>query len=431
MLVPRPYAPDDERFLAIRGRAEVQDREIGRRVDEIIDAVARKGDAALFDLTASLDGPILTPETIQPTAEEFEAAQRAVSEDFLTAFTLARVNVRKFHSYQRRQGYVHDDGDGVTLAKRVRPLASAGVYVPGGRAPLVSTLLMNVVPARIAGVGKIYAAMPPRRDGSLDPHLLAAAKLLEVDAVFKMGGAQAVAAFAFGTACVPRVDKIVGPGNAYVAAAKRKVFGRVGIDSVAGPSEIVIVADAAAPARYVACDLLSQVEHGSGYEAGVVLTDSRELAESVRLEAERALKSLPGAEAARKALERFGGIFLCRDLDEAMEASNLLAPEHLEIMVHNARRLLERVEHAGAVFLGPWSTEPVGDYFAGTNHVLPTGGAARFSSGLGVADFIKDISVIEYSAERLRKTGRHIVKLADVEGLGAHAAAVRVRLEDL
>ena len=431
MLKPRLYAPDDEVFLRIARRAETQDAEIGRRVDEIVDAVAREGDAALFRLTRELDGAELGPETIRPTAAEFDAAARAVSEDFLAAFTLARVNIRKFHAYQRRAGYVHDDGDGVILAKRVRPLDSVGVYIPGGAAPLVSTLLMNVVPAQIAGVEKIYAAMPPRRDGSLDPHLLVAARLLEIDGVYKMGGAQAVAAFAHGTGSVPRVTKIVGPGNAYVAMAKRKVFGRVGIDAVAGPSEIVIVADVDAPARYLACDLLAQVEHGSGYEAGVLLTDSRELAASVRIEIDRALERLPRADLARRALERFGGIFLCRDLDTAIDAANRLAPEHLEIVARDAKRLSERVENAGAIFLGPWSTESVGDYFAGTNHVLPTGGAARFSSSLGVADFVKDISVIEYSAERLRKTGRHIVLLADTEGLDAHAAAVRVRLEDL
>ncbi len=429
MLEVRQFSQKDSRFQAILNRSEDVDDEIGSQVAEIVKKVRQGGGEALLEYVRRFDADIPDLESLKVTEEEMDQARREVSDSFLAAITLARVNVRKFHEYQRRHGYLHDDGDGVRLAKRVTPLAKVGVYCPAGTAPLFSSMIMNVVPAQIAGVGHIIAVMPPRRDGSVEPHMLATAKMLDVDAVFKIGGAHAIAALAYGAGPVPKVDKIVGPGNAYVVAAKRMVFGAVGIDSVAGPSEIVIIADKHAHAKFIAADLLSQVEHGSGYEAGVVLTTDRMLAEAVRIEAGRMLAGLDRAEAIEKALSRYGAIYVCRDLAEAVDAANQIAPEHLELQTLDNETLLADIDNAGAVFMGPWSSEPVGDYFAGTNHVLPTGGAARFSSSLGVADFVKDISVIEYSAERLRKTGRHIVLMAETEGLTAHANAIQVRLD--
>ncbi|MDR0361855.1 MAG: histidinol dehydrogenase [Planctomycetota bacterium] len=431
MLEVRPFSRQDQRFQAILSRDLAMDGEIGRRTAAIVDSIRRDGGDALLRHIRAHDCDFDSLDDIVATPGEFDAARSQVADRFLAAITLARVNIRKFHEYQRRQGYVHDDGDGVRLAKRVVPIARVGVYCPAGTAPLFSSLLMNVVPAQIAGVGEIVAAIPPRRDGSLDPHMLAAARLLGVDVVYKMGGAQAIAALAYGAGPVKPVDKIVGPGNAYVAAAKRMVFGRVGIDSVAGPSEIVIIADHTANARFIAADLLSQVEHGSGFEAGVVLATDRIVAEAVRIEVARMLEKLERAETIGKAFTRYGAIFVCKDLEEAVGAANLIAPEHLELQTQDDGALLPDIENAGAVFVGPWSTEPVGDYFAGTNHVLPTGGAARYSSSLGVADFVKEMSVIEYSAARLRKTGRHIMFMAEAEGLTAHAKAVETRLEQL
>lgn len=429
MLEVRPFSPGDRRFRDILGRGADMDDAIGRRAAEIVDGVKNGGGDRLLEYIRHFDSAAIAAiDDIVVSQEEFAAARNHVSDDFLAAITLARVNIRKFHEYQRRQGYVHDDGDGVRLARKVIPISRVGVYCPAGTAPLFSSLLMNVVPAQIAGVDEIVAAIPPRKDGTVDPHMLAAAKMLDIGRVFKMGGAHAVAALAYGAGPVPGVDKIVGPGNAYVAAAKRRVFGRVGIDSIAGPSEIVIIADHTANARFIAADLLSQIEHGSGYESGVVLSADRVLAEAVRIEAGRMLERLDRGEAIRVALSRYGAIFVCDSLAEAVAAANAMAPEHLELMTADNEAVLADVENAGAVFMGPWSTEPVGDYFAGTNHVLPTGGAARFSSSLGVSDFVKEMSVIEYSVERLRKTGRHIVLMAETEGLSAHANAVRVRM---
>lgn len=431
MLDIRPYSENDERFLAIVGRGNDLDAEIGLKTAEIIASVRRGGTAALLECVRRFDADLPGPEALRVGEDEIEEAWRSMPADFLAAIGEAAENIRRFHVQQIRRGYSHDDGDGVRLAKRVLPIRRVGVYCPAGTAPLFSSLLMNIVPAQLAGVAEVAVAIPPGRNGRTSPHMLAAARLLGVREIYKMGGAHAIAALAYGVAPVPRVDKIVGPGNAYVVAAKRLVFGAVGIDSLAGPSEIVVIADATADPAFVAADLLSQVEHGSGYESGVVLTDSREVAERVRREVERMTRGLERSEAVERALSRYGAVFLCGSLEEAVAASNRIAPEHLEIQTREPEKLLELVTNAGAVFLGPWSSEPVGDYFAGTNHVLPTAGAARFSSSLGVADFQKDISVIQYSAERLRRTGSAIMLMAETEGLTAHANAVRVRMERL
>lgn len=431
MIEVRKYDVEDAKFKAILGRADTADTEIRSAVEDIIRTIRENGDKGLFECSERFDKVALTADNLVVSEEEFSAAQQAVSEDFLTAVTLARVNIRKFHEYQRRNSYLHDDGDGVRLSKRVLPLKRAGVCIPAKSAPLFSSALMNIIPAQVAGVDEIYAVVPPREDGTVDPHVLVVLRMLEVTRVFRVGGAHAVAALAYGTETVPAVDKIVGPGGPFVNMAKRLVFGQCGIDSLAGPSEIVVIADRTAKPRYVAADLMSQVEHGSGYESGVVFTDDRDLAAAIKIEVERQIEGLERKEDIAQALERFGGIFVCDNLMQAVEASNLIAPEHLEILAVEEEALLAEVRNAGAVFMGPWSSEPVGDYFAGTNHVLPTGGAARYSSSLSVYDFVKDISVIRYSADRLRQTGRHIIRMAEIEGLTAHANAIAVRMEEL
>lgn len=432
MIEIREYSPADEKFLAIQNRGAAMDAEIRDQAQGILDAIRTGGDAALLEAVATHDHVSLSdPALLRIPADALQEARNHVSNDFLAAVSLARVNIRRFHDYQRRTGYIHDDGDGVRLSKRVLPLKRIGIYCPAGQAPLFSTMLMCAVPAQIAGVPSIAVAVPPRPDGTVDPHILAVAGMLDIDDVYRMGGAHAIAALAYGTDTVERVDKIVGPGGPYVTMAKRLVFGTCGIESLAGPSEIVIVADATARPRYVAADMMSQLEHGSGYEAGVLFTTNRDLAVGVKIEIERQASALPRRDAIARALDRFGGIFLCRDLADAIDASNRLAPEHLEIVAVDQDSLLSGVENAGAVFLGHFSSEPVGDYFAGTNHVLPTAGAARFSSSLSVYDFVKDISVISYTPERLARTGRHIITMAETEGLGAHANAIRVRMDDL
>ncbi len=431
MIEIREFLAEDKKFQAILKRAETCDSQIRDNTEAILKEVHDQGDAALVTFSAKFDKVELTPEQFRVSEQELESAQDNVDQDFLTAIALARVNIRRFHEYQRRSGYVHDDGDGVLLSKRVLPLKRVGVCVPAGSAPLFSSLLMNVIPAQIAGVEEIYVVTPPRKDGTVDPHILTAAKLLGVTAVFRVGGAHAVGALAYGTNTIPKVDKVVGPGGPYVNMAKRLVFGTCGIDSLAGPSEIVVIADKSAPARYVAADLMSQLEHGSGFESGVVFTDSRDMAAAIKIEVERQAANLSRKDAIEKSLKNFGAIFICKDLSEAVWGSNQIAPEHLEIICENGDDLLADVQNAGAVFMGAYSSEPIGDYFAGTNHVLPTAGAARFSSSLSVYDFVKDISVIRYSSQRLARTGRHILHMAEIEGLTAHANAVKVRMDDL
>jgi histidinol dehydrogenase len=429
VLAIRPYRPGDEVFDRILHRSEAADAAIGRQVADIIARVRAEGDAALVEYTRQFDRAELAAADLRVDPADLEAAARSVDEDFLTAITNARANIRRFHEYQKQSGYVHDDGEGVLLGKRVLPLASAGVYCPGGTAPLFSSMLMNVVPAQVAGVERIAAATPPQPDGSIDPHILATAHALGLTEVYRLGSAWAVAALAYGTATVAAVDKIVGPGNQYVAAAKRQVFGAVGIDSIAGPSEVVVICDRTAEPRFVAADLLSQVEHGSGLESGVVFTDDAQTAECIAEEVDRQLAQLSRRDAVERSLAEYGAIFLVDSLPEAVEASNRLAPEHLEIQTRDPDALLDGVTNAGAVFVGPWSPEPVGDYYCGTNHVLPTGGAARYASSLGVADFLKNISVVRYSERRLSETARHILLMAEREGLSAHANSVRIRLE--
>lgn len=429
MLDIRTFSPADKRFLDIVSRNENIDATVGPIVAHILDDIRTRGGDALLQHVQQHDAPMPNLASLVVTRDEIDRAANSVEPEFLEAVKLAADNIRDFHRRQLRGSYTHDAGDGATLEKIVLPIFRVGVYCPAGTAPLFSSLLMNAVPAQIAGVAQIAVAIPPRKDGSISPHMLAAANHLGLGEIYKMGGAQAIAALAYGAGPVTKVDKIVGPGNAFVAAAKRAVFGIVGIDAIAGPSEVVIIADASANPTFVAADLLSQVEHGSGYESGVILTDNRDFAERAAAETARLAATLERSDAIRKALANYGGIFVCDSLDAAVDAANVIAPEHLEIQTAEPRRLLARVVNAGAVFLGPWSSEPVGDYFAGTNHVLPTNGAARFASSLGVADFLKDISVIDYSREKLGKVGRHITLMAEKEQLTAHAKAIQVRLD--
>ncbi|MBI5832385.1 MAG: histidinol dehydrogenase [Armatimonadetes bacterium] len=395
---------------------------------EILAAVQQRGDEALLDYTRRFDAPDMTLEQMVVTPEQLAAARAAVSPEFREAVMVAADNLEDFHERQLRQDWFATRPGGGWVGQRVTPVDSAGVYVPGGQAVLPSTLLHVCVPAQVAGVRRLAVCCPPRRDGSGEVHLLAAASLIGIDEVYLVGGAQAIGALAYGTATVPRVDVVAGPGNAYVNHAKRLVFGLVGIDSLAGPSEILIVADAAASARQIAADMLSQAEHSADARS-IVLTPSGALADEVVAELERQLAVLPRGEVARGALEAVGGIVLVNDLAAACELVNVCAPEHLELLVADPMGLLPLIRHAGAIFLGAHSPEPLGDYVAGPSHVLPTGGTARFASPIGVETFVKRSSLIAYGAETLRAEAAAITTLARAEGLEAHARSVEARLD--
>jgi histidinol dehydrogenase len=419
----------DAKLDAILARSSEFTPEIEAVVREIVAAVRARGDEALAEYTRKFDGVDLQPEGFRVPEAEIDAAYRAVDPDLLGALREAAANIRRFHEAQRRASWFIEDGDGVILGKRVLPIGRVAILIPGASAPLFSTLLMAAIPAQVAEVPQVCVATPPQADGAVRPAVLAAARIAGVREIYRVFGAQAVAALAYGTRAIPKVDKIVGPGNPYVQTAKKLVFGTVGIDALAGPSEIVVLADASADPRCVAADLLSQAEHGSGFEASVCITPSGALAQKVRDEVTRQAERLPRSGAIRKALDNFGAIVVVPDLDVGVDLVNRIAPEHVELLVARPWEWLDRIRNAGAVFLGPASSEPVGDYFAGTNHILPTNGAARFASSLSVDDFLKTISVVAYTEQRLAKTAGKIVKLADAEGLEAHAAAIRVRFD--
>jgi histidinol dehydrogenase len=397
------------------------------RVAAILEEVRRDGDAALVALTKRLDGIELEPQELAVSEAEWAAA--SLPDDLAMALDEAARRIETFHRHQLPRSWWIRDEHGSLLGQQVTPIDRVGCYVPGGTAAYPSTVLMNLIPARIAGVRELVVVSPPGPDGRLAPVVLAAARLSGVREAYKVGGAQAIAALAYGTATIPRVDKIVGPGNIYVALAKRLVFGEVGIDLVAGPSEVVVVADASARASHVAADLLAQAEHDPLARA-VCLTDGGPLAEAVCAEVARQCPRLPRAAIAAAAIRAHGAVVLTRDLDEAFTIANRLAPEHLELSVADPFAWLGRVRHAGAIFLGPDTPEVVGDYLAGPNHVLPTAGAARFGSGLSVEDFCKRSSVIHYSATGLRKAWPHLSRLAAAEGLQGHAEAARIRVEE-
>ncbi|MDZ7317308.1 MAG: histidinol dehydrogenase [candidate division KSB1 bacterium] len=401
--------------------------EVERRVTAILTAVKQEGDAALFEFGKRFDGVDYHRFPLQIAVEELEQAHRSTDPQLLAVIREARDNIRRFHERGMPQSWLTWEQDGVVLGQRVLPLERVGIYVPGGRAAYPSSLLMGAVPAQTAGVKEIVVATPCNTQGKTNALILATAFELGIRHVFRIGGAQAIAALAYGTQSVPRVDKIVGPGNIYVATAKKMLYGQCGIDMVAGPSEVLIIADDSADPCFVAADLLAQAEHDP-LASAVLVTDSAVLAEQTAAEIDRQCARLSRKAVVNEALRQYGGIILCRSLEECAEISNRLAPEHLGLHVEKPWELLPLIRHAGAIFLGHYSPEAVGDYWAGPNHVLPTNGSARFFSPLRVEDFVKTSSLVAYSAEALRKHGEKIERFALAEGLDAHAAAVRRRL---
>ncbi|TDA67555.1 MAG: histidinol dehydrogenase [Clostridia bacterium] len=410
-------------FMAARAGEQQQ---LEQEVKEVLGSVAVRGDAALREYTRRWDGVDMPPDKIEVCREEIEAAYREVAPSFKQALLACRDNIQAFHQRSRPNSWFATGTAGEIAGQVYLPLARVGIYIPGGRAAYPSSVLMTALPAMVAGVEEIIMVTPPGPDGRVDPHVLAAAALAGVNKVYRVGGAQAIAALAFGTATIPKVDKIVGPGNAYVATAKRLVYGRVDIDMVAGPSEVVVVADGGVRPEWVAADLLAQAEHDPLARA-VLLTPAVELAYQVGREVEAQLATLPKAGIAGEALAKNGAAVTTRDLEEALALANELAPEHLELMLAEPWAWLARVRNAGAVFLGGYTPEPVGDYHAGPSHVLPTGGTARFFSPLGVEDFLKRTSLIAYTPEGLARAAPSIVTMARVEGLEAHARAVEIR----
>ncbi|GAE27148.1 histidinol dehydrogenase [Halalkalibacter wakoensis JCM 9140] len=396
-------------------------------VEAIISQVKKQGDQALFDLTKKFDGAELT--SLRVTEEELNSAYTEISDELISALREAIVNIKDFHERQTRQSWMTTKEDGTILGQKVTPLDSVGVYVPGGKAAYPSSIMMNVIPAQVAGVERIVMVSPAGADGKLPASVLVTAKELGVKEIYKVGGAQAVAALAYGTETIQSVDKITGPGNIYVALAKRAVFGTVDIDMIAGPSEIVVLADQKANPRYIAADLLSQAEHDEQASA-VLVTASQDLAEQVAKEVQEQLTTLPKRDIAGASIRDYGVIYVASDLVEAVDVVNQLAPEHLEILTEEPMNLVGKIRHAGAIFVGPYSSEPVGDYFAGPNHVLPTNGTARFSSPLNVDDFTKKSSIISYSKQAIENNGHKISALARLEGLEAHARAIDIRLEE-
>lgn len=398
-------------------------------VADILANVKEKGDEALFSYTKEFDKVEVTPETIRVTEEEIEEAYKAVDASLLEVIRKALVNIRSYHEKQRQNSWFTSTENGTMLGQKVTPLNRVGVYVPGGKAVYPSSVLMNIVPAKVAGVPHIIMTTPPGKDGKVNPSTLVAAKEAGADEIYKVGGAQAIGALAYGTASIPKVDKIVGPGNIFVALAKKAVYGHVSIDSIAGPSEILVLADETANAHYVAADLLSQAEHDEMASA-ILITTSTELAQNVEKEIEGYLKVLSRKEIIEKSLENFGYILIAEDMDEAIEAANEIASEHMEIVTKNAFEVMMKVRNAGAIFIGEYSSEPLGDYFAGPNHVLPTNGTAKFFSALSVDDFIKKSSIVYYSRSALQEIHKDIIQFASSEQLTAHANSIAVRFEE-
>lgn len=398
------------------------------RVNDIITNVRDKKDEAVFSYTKQFDGADINASNVLVTKEEIEEAYSLVDEMLLTVIRKALVNIKKYHEKQVQNSWFTTE-DGIILGQKVTALEKAGVYVPGGKAVYPSSVLMNVLPAKVAGVDKIIMCTPPGKDGKVYPSTLVAANEAGVDEIYKVGGAQAVAAMAFGTESIPKVDKIVGPGNIYVALAKKAVFGYVSIDSIAGPSEILVLADETANPKFVAADLLSQAEHDEMASA-ILITTSQELAEKVSEEVDKFVAQLSRKEIIQKSLDNYGYILVADTLDDAIDATNAIASEHMEVVTKDPFSVMTRIRNAGAIFVGEYSSEPLGDYFAGPNHVLPTNGTAKFFSPLGVDDFIKKSSVISYSREALEKVHKDIEQFAECEQLTAHANSIKVRFEE-
>lgn len=396
-------------------------------VKQIISEVIKHGDAALFEYCQRFDRAKLT--ALEVTADEIEYAMNAVEPELIRILEKAAANIRKFHQSQVRNSYIINDGNGVVMGQKIIPMDRVGIYVPGGTAAYPSTVLMDSIPAKIAGCDEIVMVTPPGKDGKVNPAILAAAKIAGIDRIFKVGGAQAVAALAYGTESIPKVDKIVGPGNAFVAEAKRQVFGQVAIDMIAGPSEILVVADSTCNPAYVAADLLSQAEHDK-LASAVLVTDSMELAKAVQLQIEQQLQKLSRFEIARESIDNNGKIIVADTLDAAIEIANSIAPEHLELCVDNPFDYLDKIRHAGSIFMGKYCPEALGDYLAGPNHTLPTSGTARFSSPLSVDDFVKKSQYTYYTANALKSIANDVAYFAETEGLSGHARSATIRLED-
>ena len=398
-------------------------------VKEILDKVKEEKDAAVFAYTAKFDGAELTADTIEVTDAEIEEAYAQVDDTLLTVIRKAKDNIESYHAKQRQNSWFDSKPDGTILGQKITPLHRVGVYVPGGKAVYPSSVLMNVMPAKVAGVDEIIMVTPPGKNGKVSPNTLVAAKEAGVDKIYKVGGAQAIAALAYGTECIPKVDKIVGPGNIYVALAKKAVYGHVSIDSIAGPSEILVVADETANPRYVAADLLSQAEHDE-LASAILVTTSEKLAHEVSDQVDGFLKELSRAEIISKSLDNYGYILLADTMEDVIDVANEIASEHLEIQTKNPFEVLTKIRNAGAIFIGEYASEPLGDYFAGPNHILPTNGTAKFFSPLSVDDFIKKSSIISYSREALQKVHKDIESFAKAEQLTAHANSIHVRFEE-
>lgn len=407
-----------------KARSGEIDRKVTSAVTDILNNVKQNGDDAVREYTLKFDGHM--PSKFEISREEIDSSPDKCDRDFILALYKAADNIRDFHARQKQQSWLEPKQNGVILGQRIRGLKRVGVYVPGGTAAYPSSVLMNVIPAKIAGVKEIVMVTPPQKDGTANPDILAAAKIAGVDRVFLMGGAQAVAALAYGTQSVPKVDKIVGPGNIFVATAKKLLYGTVDIDMIAGPSEILIVADKSANPKFLAADLMSQAEHDKMASA-ILLTTSEETANETAKELSRQMQTLERKDIIEQSLNDFGAIIVCKDISEAVDFANELAPEHLELAVENPMEYIGRVDNAGSVFLGHYSPEPLGDYFAGPNHVLPTSGTARFFSPLSVDSFIKKSSFIYYTEPALSEAKDDIIKLAETEGLTAHANSIKVR----
>ncbi len=397
-------------------------------VDSIIQNVKQNKEEAIFDYNLKFDKCTITKENFQVTQEEIEDAYKVLDKQFIEVMRRSAANIRTYHEKQKRNSWFDAKEDGTILGQKITPMQTVGVYVPGGKAAYPSTTLMNVIPAKVAGVPNIIMTTPAGSDGKVNPATLAAADIAGVDTIFKVGGAQAIAAMAYGTEIIPKVDKIVGPGNIYVALAKRAVYGHVSIDSIAGPSEILVLADESATPKYVAADLLSQAEHDE-LASAILITTSTELAEKVSIEIDKFVNVLERREIIQKSLDNYGYILVAPDMETAIEAANEIASEHLEILTKNPFDTMTKIKNAGAIFLGEYSSEPLGDYFAGPNHVLPTNGTAKFFSPLNVDDYIKKSSIISYSKEALEKVHNDIELFAQKEGLTAHANSIRVRFE--
>lgn len=397
-------------------------------VAAILADVKEKGDEAVFDYTKRFDGADINVANIVVTKEEIDEAYSLVDEQLVEVIRKALVNIREYHAKQKQYSWFDSTPNGTILGQKVTPLNRVGVYVPGGKAAYPSSVLMNIIPAKVAGVNQIIMTTPPGKDGRVNPGTLVAANEAGVDVIYKVGGAQAIAAMAYGTDSIRKIDKIVGPGNIYVALAKKAVYGHVSIDSIAGPSEILVIADETANPRYVAADLLSQAEHDEMASA-ILITTSEELADKVSKEIDSFVAELSRSEIISKSLENYGYILIARDIDEAVETANEIASEHLEIVTKDPFTVMTKIRNAGAIFLGEYSSEPLGDYFAGPNHVLPTNGTAKFFSPLGVDDFIKKSSIISYSREALEPIHEDIIKFANAERLTAHANSIKVRFE--